>query len=170
MSDGMAPDSRIGSRSPRRTLAQLAPPLALMGVIFFLSAQPDLNSGLGTLDLIGRKLIHMIEYGLLWWLWLRAFGFARPGLAAVFALAYAATDEFHQTFVHGRGGSPVDWAIDGAGVAVAWVTWRALARRRPGRRLDPAALGGDEHGLGAVDRAELAVDVVEMRADGARGE
>jgi VanZ family protein len=119
-----------GSRSPRRALARLAPPLALMGLIFFLSAQPDLNSGLGTLDLIGRKLIHMTEYGLLWWLWLRALGFARPGLAAVIALAYAATDEFHQTFVHGRSGSPEDWAIDGAGVAVAWAAWRA---RGPGR-------------------------------------
>jgi VanZ family protein len=166
----MSPHGRIGSRSPRRILALLAPPLALMGLIFFLSAQPDLNSGLGTLDLIGRKLIHMIEYGLLWWLWLRALGFARPGLAAVIALAYAASDEFHQSFVHGRSASPVDWAIDGAGVAVAWLAWRALARRRRERRLDPAALGGDEHGLGAVDGAELAVDVVEMRADRARGE
>ena len=169
MSDGMPPHGRIGSRSPRRLVALLAPPLALMGLIFFLSAQPDLNSGLGTLDLVGRKLIHMTEYGLLWWLWLRALGFARPGLAAVLALAYAAIDEFHQTFVHGRSGSPLDWAIDGAGIAVAWVGWRALARRRAARPLDPAALGGDEHGLGAVDRAELAVDVVEMRPDGARG-
>src|SRR5690348_10630349 len=41
---------------------------------------------------------------------------------------------------------------------------RAAARRG----LQPAALGRDEDGLGAVDRAELAVDVVQMRADGAR--
>jgi VanZ family protein len=169
MSDGMAPHGRIGSRATRRTLVLLAPPLALMGLIFILSAQPDLNSGLGTIDYIGRKLIHMTEYGVLWWLLLRALRFARPGLAAAIALAYAASDEFHQTFVHGRSGSPVDWAIDGAGIAVAWLAWRALARRRE-RRLDPAALGGDEHGLGAVDRAELAVDVVEMGADRARGE
>jgi hypothetical protein len=169
MSDGMARHGRTGSTAPRRPVALLAPPLALMALIFVLSAQPDLNSGLGTLDFISRKLIHMTEYGLLWWLWLRVLGFARPGLAAVIALAYAATDEFHQTFVHGRSGSPLDWAIDGGGVAVAWLAWRALVRRRE-RALDPAALGGDEHGLGAVDRAELAVDVVEVRADGARGE
>ena len=46
--------------------------------------------------------------------------FRRPVLAAVITLAYAATDEFHQTFVHGRNGSPIDWGIDAAGVAVAW--------------------------------------------------
>jgi VanZ family protein len=110
-------------------IAAFAPPLALMGLIYFLSAQPDLNSGLGLVDEIGRKLVHMAEYGLLWWLWCRAFGFRRPVLAAVITLAYAATDEFHQTFVHGRVGSPVDWGIDAAGVAIAWTAWAANRRR-----------------------------------------
>jgi hypothetical protein len=109
-------------------VAAFAPPLALMGLIFFLSAQPDLNSGLGLIDEIGRKFVHMAEYGVLWWLWSRAFGFRRPVLAAVITLAYAATDEFHQTFVHGRNGSPIDWAIDGAGVAAAWALTAAWAR------------------------------------------
>ena len=130
MSDGMPTHGRTGSGATGRTLALLAPPLALMGLIFFLSAQPDLNSGLGTIDDIGRKLIHMTEYGLLWWLLLRASRFSRRGLAAAIALAYGASDEFHQMFVHGRSGSPADWAIDGAGIAIAWLAWRALARRR----------------------------------------
>ena len=111
-------------------IAAFAPPLALMGLIYFLSAQPDLNSGLGLVDEIGRKLVHMAEYGLLWWLWCRALGFRRPILAAVITLAYAATDEFHQTFVHGRVGSPVDWGIDAAGVVVAWALTTAWARSR----------------------------------------
>lgn len=111
-------------------IAAFAPPLALMGLIYFLSAQPDLNSGLGLVDEIGRKLVHMAEYGLLWWLWSRAFGFRRPVLAAVITLAYAATDEFHQTFVHGRNGSPVDWGIDAAGVALAWALTTVWARSR----------------------------------------
>lgn len=115
-------------------IAAFAPPLALMGLIYFLSAQPDLNSGLGLVDEIGRKLVHMAEYGLLWWLWSRAFGFRRPVLAAVITLAYAATDEFHQTFVHGRNGSPVDWVIDGAGVALAWALTTVWARRRVASR------------------------------------
>jgi VanZ family protein len=115
-------------------IAAFAPPLALMGLIYFLSAQPDLNSGLGLVDEIGRKLVHMAEYGLLWWLWSRAFGFRRPVLAAVITLAYAATDEFHQTFVHGRNGSPIDWGIDAAGVALAWALTTAWARSRVASR------------------------------------
>jgi VanZ family protein len=101
-----------------------------MGVIFGLSATPDLNSGLGTIDLVGRKAIHMSEYGLLWWLWSRAFGFRRPWAAAAVTIAYAATDEWHQTFVKGRHGTPVDVAIDAVGVAVTW----GLLRLRAGKR------------------------------------
>jgi VanZ family protein len=113
-------------------VAAFAPPLALMGLIYFLSAQPDLNSGLGLVDEIGRKVVHMTEYGVLWWLWCRALGFGTRAaiVAAAITLAYAATDEFHQTFVHGRNGSPVDWLIDAGGVAVAWALTLVWARSR----------------------------------------
>ena len=77
-----------------------------MGIIFALSSQPDLNSGLGSWDTVLRKLGHMAEFGLLWWLWRRALG--RPAVAAAVALAYGATDEWHQSFVSGRVGSPLD--------------------------------------------------------------
>jgi VanZ family protein len=165
MSDRMAPSGASVRTRRRPSLAgRLLPPLALMAVIFVVSAQPDLNSGLGVIDFVGRKLLHATEYGALWWLWLRAFGFRRPGLAAVVALAYACTDEFHQTFVHGRHGTPVDVGVDAVGVAVAWYLDRRL---RPGRRSEPAALGGEQDGLGPVDRAQLPVDVVQVAADGA---
>ena len=107
-----------------------APPLVLMAVIFGLSAQPDLNSGLGTIDFVLRKIVHMSEYGLLWFLWHRAFDGERPGLAAAIAIAYAGTDEFHQTFVDGRHGTPVDVAIDSVGVALATLLERARRRAR----------------------------------------
>src|SRR5687768_9273464 len=58
-----------------RYVGRLGPPVALMAVIFFLSAQPDLNSGLGTWDTILRKCAHMVEFGLLWFLWWRALGY-----------------------------------------------------------------------------------------------
>jgi VanZ family protein len=93
------------------------PPLVLMAVIFFLSAQPDLNSGLGTIDVIGRKLIHATEYGLLTFLWWRAL--RNVPLAIALAVAYACTDELHQHFVHGRHASPVDVGIDTIGAATA---------------------------------------------------
>ena len=107
------------------------PPIALMGVIFFLSAQPDLSSGLGVWDLILRKIAHAAIYGLLFLLWWRAL---RPvtspprAIAAALAVAvlYAISDEWHQSFVDGRHGSPVDVLIDTAG---AGITALVAARR-----------------------------------------
>jgi VanZ family protein len=104
---------------------RFGPPLLLMAVIFAFSAQPDLSTGLGTWDTILRKAAHMAEYGLLWLLWWRALGYRHAGAAAAIAIAYAATDELHQSFVEGRNGTPVDVLIDAAGVALA-----ALAVRR----------------------------------------
>jgi VanZ family protein len=108
-----------------RFVSRFAPPLLLMGLIFFLSAQPDLSSGLGAWDTVLRKLAHMAEYGLLWFLWWRALGYGNPLIPAAIAIAYAITDELHQTTVEGRHGSPVDVLIDATGVALAY----AAARR-----------------------------------------
>jgi len=116
-----------------RAIARFAPPIALMGVIYALSAQPDLTSGLGTIDLVGRKLVHMAEYGLLWFLWHRALRFRHAGWAAAIAIGYAMTDEFHQTFVHGREGTPRDVLIDAAGVAIAYAIWRRHLSRLAAR-------------------------------------
>jgi VanZ family protein len=105
-------------------LAIWLPPFLLMAVIFALSATPDLNSGLGTVDLIGRKFVHAGEYALLFFLWWRALRTVAPrGRAIIYALAiaigYAATDEFHQQFVSGRHGAPLDVAIDSVGASLA---------------------------------------------------
>lgn len=121
-------------RTPLRRLAGAldpwAPPLALMALIFYLSAQPDLSSGLGTIDLVGRKFVHAAEFGLLallWWRVLRPTSNQKRAVLAAFAIAvaYAATDELHQTFVDGRHGSPVDVLIDSAGAGLAaLLAWR----------------------------------------------
>jgi VanZ family protein len=112
-----------------RAVFRYAPPLLLMAVIFALSAQPDLNSGLGVWDTVLRKLAHMAEFGLLWWLWWRALGRGRAMPAVAIALAYAATDELHQHFVHGRVGSPLDWCVDAIGVALAIAAARRVKIR-----------------------------------------
>lgn len=104
-----------------------------MGVIFALSAQPDLGTDLGTIDLVGRKLVHMLEYGLLWLLWHRALRWRHAWAAAAIAVGYAATDELHQTFVSGRQGTPRDVAIDALGVAVAALLHAHVRRRRRAR-------------------------------------
>ena len=102
-----------------------------MALIFFFSHQPDLSSGLGVWDTIGRKLFHAAEYALLCLLWWRAFtGSATPAAAlaaaAALSVGYAITDEWHQTFIEGRHGTPVDVVIDSVGIAAAclWVRRR----------------------------------------------
>jgi VanZ family protein len=109
-------------------------PLLLMAVIFFFSAQPSLDSGLGWVDLVARKAVHFAEYGLLCFLWWRALRTRMPSARAAlvaFAISslYAASDELHQSFVDGRNGNPVDWAIDSAGAALVALRLRAGARR-----------------------------------------
>ena len=105
------------------------PPLVLMGVIFFLSHQPSLDSGLGAIDVIGRKVIHFVEYALLCFLWWRALRtVTTPQRAVLWAFllssGYAVTDEYHQTFVEGRHGTVLDWAIDSVGAAAAAIRLR----------------------------------------------
>jgi VanZ family protein len=112
------------------TLGRFGPPVVLMAIIFFLSAQPDLNSGLGTWDTVLRKLAHMTEFGLLWFLWWRALGYGNPVAALAIAVAYAISDEVHQSFVEGRHGSPWDVAIDVTGIGLTYLVVVLVRRRR----------------------------------------
>jgi VanZ family protein len=118
-----------------RKLDPWLPPLALMGVIFFFSAQPNLNSGLGWIDHVGRKIVHASEYALLcllWWRALRAKLGVRTalGVAWLIAVLYAASDEYHQSFVSGRHATWVDVAIDSMGAGLfALLTLRASRGR-----------------------------------------
>jgi len=113
-------------------VSRYGPPLAVMALIFALSATPDLSTGLGTWDLVLRKLAHITIYAVLWLALARATDWRRPVAATVVALLYAVSDEIHQTHVHGRHGTPVDVAIDAIGLAVAAGAW-ALAARLRGR-------------------------------------
>ncbi len=93
-----------------------------MALIYGLSAQPDLSTGLGFWDFALRKLAHAGVFAALTLLWLRALRplTARALLAAVaISFLYAITDEYHQTSVSGRHGSPVDVGIDAIGIGVA---------------------------------------------------
>lgn len=126
----------------RELVSRFLPPFVLMAVIFALSAQPGLDSGLGQWDLVLRKIAHMVEYGLLWFLWWRALGYRNPLPAVVIALGYAATDELHQTMVRDRSGTPWDWLIDAAGVGLAGllvvIVQRLRRRRADGPTASPA--------------------------------
>jgi len=99
-----------------RVVSAWLPVVAWAALIFTLSAIPGLGTGLGTWDLVLRKLAHATEYAVLGVLLLRATG--RMSVAFVLGTLYAVTDELHQSFVAGRHASPLDVAIDAAGVAV----------------------------------------------------
>ena len=117
------------------------PPVAMMGLIFFLSAQPDLSTGEGPLHLVVRKIGHATVFGvlcLLWWRALRTSTRAeRAGVAALaVTIAYAGVDEYHQSFVAGRHASGLDVVIDSFGAAV---TALLVSRRAGNRPVGPRA-------------------------------
>ena len=140
--------------SPARLAALLAPPLLVMGLIFFLSAQTSDPIDRAWWDVLLRKLAHFTEYAVLtvlWWRALRGLGARFPLLTAMaISLAYAATDEFHQTFVDGRTGTPVDVLIDAAGIAVAATIIAVLELRAPA---DPGTLAAKGRVGERLDRA-----------------
>ncbi len=107
---------------------------------FFPEIAPESIAGLRS---VIRKLAHFAEYfGLAVLVWRALFRPAaefRPwswpiaGWSTLICVAYAASDEFHQTFVPTRAGSPFDVMIDSCGVLAAigalWLWWH----RRGGR-------------------------------------
>ncbi len=106
------------------------PVLVWAGVIFAFSSIPSLSTHLGTWDLILRKLAHMTEYAILALLLVRASG--SSAWAFALAVAYAGTDEFHQTFVRGRHGTPVDVGIDAVGALIGLGTLHRRWRQQQG--------------------------------------
>lgn len=135
-----------------------------MGVIFLFSAQTGEESGglsgqvvqwlasylpldADSLGYMVRKGAHVSEYAILGFLvaWaLRASTWAGAALAGLVSVGYAATDEFHQTFVPGRAGQVGDVLIDSIGVAIGVLSMVFLASR--GFLGDRVRHGGADHG------------------------
>jgi VanZ family protein len=110
-------------------------PLALMGAIFYLSSQPAAEH-YAWWEVAVRKVGHLSGYALLAALWTWAlWGTVRHPirLAAVITLAYACTDEYHQSFVDTRHSSPIDVGIDAIGIALAAVAVKFSWGERPVR-------------------------------------
>jgi VanZ family protein len=124
-------------KSVKHLLRYWLPPLAWMGLIFFVSSQPDVPSPPGPLlQELYEKGGHALAYAVLAWFYLRALrhsiraaSTARligGGLAALHALS----DEYHQTFVPGRSGDLLDVLVDGVGICGAILLDWWLERRR----------------------------------------
>jgi VanZ family protein len=105
-----------------RAVSLWLPVVLWAAVIFAVSSIPSLGTGLGTWDLVLRKIAHMAEYAILAVLFVRALGHGAAAVAG--AVAYAVTDEIHQSFVAGRAGRAVDVLIDAAGALVGVLVWR----------------------------------------------
>lgn len=110
--------------------------LGYMGLIFYLSGQ---NTAPYRIILPSDKLIHFLEYMLLSLLLLMALGETFSGsartvlgiIAFTIAVIYAASDEFHQSFVPGRNADVADWLADSFGAALGSLA--ILSRVKPQR-------------------------------------
>jgi VanZ family protein len=140
------------------------PPVAWMAVIFmfstiyfgedttysFLDKLAILLRGgisshiLWKIDFVLRKSAHVTEFMLLSYLWAGAlargenYPAGRAAAAAlVISVVYAATDEYHQTFVPGRSGNVGDVLIDASGASLgAIIAWAGQKKSAPqGMRL-----------------------------------
>ena len=92
--------------------------------------------GLGYI--VFRKSLHFAGYGFLAFMLYRAFRAGRGPAwnmrkavpAAAVAVAYGFLDEFLQSFVPDRSGSPFDWAVDTAGILTALALIARAGKRR----------------------------------------
>jgi len=98
-------------------------------IIFAFSSVPNLSSGLGGWDLLLRKIAHAAEFAVLGALLQRAL--TRAELALALGVAFAISDEIHQSFVAGRRGSALDVVLDAVGVLAGVLLWQRVQARRP---------------------------------------
>lgn len=143
-------------------------PVAWMGIIFWGSTErfgaeatgslilpllralaPWANTAqLEALHAVLRKTGHVLEYGILAWLWFRALSPSHWRAPAAFAIsvAYAGLDELRQAWTGGRTGSVGDVLLDGVGAAAALgllrFDWQAVVRFLATMLLWIAAAGG----------------------------
>jgi VanZ family protein len=114
-----------------------------MGVIFYFSNQPDLQSGLpNNWDFIYRKLAHMSEFAVLNFLLIRSFSYSKISfkniltVSFIFSALYAMLDEYHQNFVLGRQGSVKDVLIDSIGIIFMTIFYPRLKYKHRAKSTD----------------------------------
>lgn len=103
--------------------------------------KPDITpAAVNEVHLFVRKAAHVSEYAILTGLLFRALrgviaGFwPRAGIAFLPAMIFAATDEYHQTFIPSRTGSVYDVMVDYCGAALGIAICRAIYLRGLRRR------------------------------------
>jgi len=114
------------------------PLMLAMVVIFIASHQPAADlPNFGLWDVAFKKTGHVLGYAMLALLALRAvLDWQRPYLAAfIIVLLFSISDEFHQTFIPGRHGMPLDVFIDICGsLTCLWLLHWQRQKQRPKSR------------------------------------
>ncbi len=93
------------------------------------------DATIASVQLVVRKLGHLTEYAILAALLCRALRQGQLRASGIFVAAfliaavYAALDEFHQSFIASRTGSPWDVTIDCLGAAIGLLLFRLLRNR-----------------------------------------
>ena len=99
---------------------------------------PDISvASILAVQLFVRKAAHVTEYAILAALLLRGLShgnirraFSYVAVAWIIAVCCAGLDEFHQSLVASRTGSPIDVMIDATGALAGVLSYRLLARKR----------------------------------------
>jgi VanZ family protein len=120
--------------APRLLVNFWLPVLVYVGIVFSLSAQPNLRAPVPLT--FSDKLLHLIEYGVLGLLLARALtaslrSLSPLGIALVamsVGIAIGTADECFQATVPGRESSALDLAADTAGLALAQIVFRLISR------------------------------------------
>lgn len=121
-------------------LSRWLPVLLWMGLIFLFSAQSSLPQiGTPPVRFLLSKTAHFLEYLVLALLLVRAQGTLAEhrrrayAIALLVVIAYAASDEFHQSLVPHRTASPWDVTLDSVGAVVGLII---LGRRGKSAKRD----------------------------------
>jgi len=107
----------------------------LLEILKFLGLESS-EMGQSNLGFLVRKAGHFTEYFILGILFLRYYGEKEPSkkkcliLSVLFVFLYAASDEFHQSFIPGRGPAFTDVLIDTSGGLLGIVFYEKIMQRR----------------------------------------
>lgn len=109
------------------------PVILWYSIMFYLSHQPNLKSGL-SYDFLLRKCAHIFEFTVLGFLifntaWRSNWFKGKKELRVIYsiliaffiAISLAISDEIHQTYVRGRNGTYTDVMIDSIGIMISGI-------------------------------------------------
>ena len=115
-----------------KVLRAWLPAIVWMVVIFFLSGRESTQvSDAQLINFLFFKTLHVIEYAILFALYVIAIGINNFAAAFLLTLIFAMTDEIHQLFVPTREGRARDVIIDTLGALLSWILISRLLPKAP---------------------------------------